>query len=103
MKTIRILVCGSGDPQNNYAAALRELGAEPVSKYAPEVDTGYDGMILCGGCDVDPARYGEEINGAGQIDPVRDAAEFAILDALQSLDKSFALSPLVFSCPLREY
>ena len=87
MKRMKILVCGSGDPQNNYAVALRELGAEPVSKYAPEADTDYDGMILCGGCDVDPARYGEEINGAGQIDPVRDAAEFAVLDAFVKAGK----------------
>ena len=87
MKCMKILVCGSGDPQNNYAVALRELGAEPVSKYAPEVDTNYDGMILCGGCDVDPARYGEEINGTGEIDPVRDAAEFALLDAFVKAGK----------------
>ena len=87
MKRMKILVCGSGDPQNNYAVALRELGAEPVSKYAPEADTDYDGMILCGGCDVDPARYGEEINGTGEIDPVRDAAEFAILDAFVKAGK----------------
>ena len=87
MKRMKILVCGSGDPQNNYAVALRELGAEPVSQYAPEADTGYDGMILCGGCDVDPARYGEEINGTGEIDPVRDAAEFAVLDAFVKAGK----------------
>lgn len=81
MKTIKILVAGSSDPQNNYAAALKELGVEAVSKYAPSVDTNYDGLILSGGCDVDPARYGEENTACGDLDTVRDEAEFALLDA----------------------
>ena len=79
MKDIKILVSGSGDPKNNYAEALKALGVASVSKYAPEVDTDYDGLILCGGSDVDPARYGEDNHASSGIDTVRDAAEFALL------------------------
>ena len=81
MKQIKILVSGSGDPQNNYAVALRELGAEPISLYAPCVDTSYDGLLLCGGCDVHPKRYGEAINGSQGMDEKRDEAEFALTNA----------------------
>ena len=81
MKNIKILVSWSGDPQNNYAAALKELGVEAVSKYAPSVDMNYDGLLLGGGADVDPARYGEENTACGGLDTARDAAEFALLEA----------------------
>ena len=87
MKNIKILVSVSGDPQNNYAAALKELGVEAVSKYAPPVDTNYDGLMLCGGCDVDPTRYGEENTACGELDAVRDGAEFALLEAFLKAGK----------------
>ena len=36
----------------------------------------FDGLILGGGVDVSPARYGEEINGSVNIDLDRDEREF---------------------------
>ena len=42
---------------------------------------GVDGLLLTGGGDVDPGRYGETTSPAtGGVDPERDAAEFALLD-----------------------
>jgi len=41
----------------------------------------YDGLILCGGDDVDPARFGQENCGSQDIDPERDAAELALIEA----------------------
>ena len=87
MRKMKILISWSGDPQNNYAAALKELGVETVSQYAPEVDTNYDGLLLGGGVDVDPARYGEENTACGDLDTARDAAEFALLDAFVKAGK----------------
>ena len=87
MRKMKILISWSGDPQNYYAAVLKELGVETVSQYAPEVDTNYDGLLLGGGVDVDPARYGEENTACGDLDTLRDAAEFALLDAFVKAGK----------------
>lgn len=53
----------------------------------PEVDTDYDGLLLCGGSDVHPSYYGEEINGSVNIDIERDKAEFALLKAFVDVGK----------------
>lgn len=78
-KTKILLSCGT--LHQNYVDAVNGLGAEATAKYLPEVDTGYDGLILCGGNDIDPARYGEALDGSVNIDFERDAAEFALLKA----------------------
>ena len=39
-----------------------------------------DGLVLTGGADVDPARYGQQ-NTASDVEPERDTIEFALLDA----------------------
>jgi len=38
------------------------------------------GLLLTGGADVDPARYGEAMSGARNIAPERDEMEFALLE-----------------------
>ena len=76
MKKIKILL-SYGDNAENYLAVLEQLGADGVAQYLPPVDTTYDGLILCGGNDVNPARYGEDMDGATDIDFARDEAEIA--------------------------
>ena len=80
MRKMKILL-SRGSSAENYLNALEGVGAEGVAKYLPEVDTNYDGLILCGGADVDPKYYNEEINGSVGIDKERDEAEFALLKA----------------------
>ena len=80
MRKLQILLSCGSEPRN-YVEALNHLGAEPTAKYLPEVDTRYDGLLLCGGTDIDPARYGEPLNGSMDIDLKRDEAEFALLKA----------------------
>ena len=65
----------------NYMDAVAGCGGHPEGQYLPEPDLSYDGLILCGGGDIDPVYYGEEINGSGNMDPDRDKAEFALAKA----------------------
>ena len=56
MRKMKILL-SSGSSVGNYIAAIEGVGAEAVAKYLPEIDTDYDGLILCGGGDIDPKYY----------------------------------------------
>lgn len=76
----RILL--SASPNNaNYINAVKGCGGIPFASYLPEVDTAYDGLILCGGVDIHPNYYRQEINGTGEIDIKRDVCEFALAKA----------------------
>ncbi|MBQ6946429.1 MAG: gamma-glutamyl-gamma-aminobutyrate hydrolase family protein [Clostridia bacterium] len=82
----RILLSLYGGKEN-YIAALERCGAEAHAFYLPELSTDYDGLLLCGGSDIHPKYYGEEINGSVDIDHQRDEAEFLLLDAFVKAGK----------------
>lgn len=84
---LKILLSCSQSGAENYENALRSLGAEPTARYCPEADTGYDGLLICGGADVDPARFGQENRGSVGIDKDRDEAEFALVEAYRKAGK----------------
>ena len=79
MEKIRLLL--SCEVARNYVEAFENLGVETTAKYLPEVDTSFDGLVLCGGSDIHPSRYGEEVDGSVDMDVPRDEAEFALLKA----------------------
>lgn len=58
----------------NYRDALRMLGAQPESDDPAHCDA----LLLPGGADLHPRRYGEHICGAEGIDEARDARELAL-------------------------
>jgi putative glutamine amidotransferase len=65
-----------------YLDAVRRHGGDPVpvdSTTPPEavaqVLESMDGLLLTGGVDIDPARYGQSNEGSREIDPARDALE----------------------------
>lgn len=66
-----------------YVEAIERAGGEPVPCLAgtarPSVE-GLDGIVLTGGPDVDPARYGEATEPAHSVeaDPLRDALELPL-------------------------
>jgi putative glutamine amidotransferase len=67
-------------PYVAYAERLREAGAEPIEVIDPaDVPADFDGICLAGGPDVDPARYGQERDGAQKPDLVRDALELDVV------------------------
>jgi putative glutamine amidotransferase len=66
-----------------YAEALRRAGVEPVliSPEAPRPLAGLDGLVISGGSDIDPARYGEAPHPAtNDVDRERDAMEAALIE-----------------------
>lgn len=71
-----------------YVEVLRAAGGVPwvipLLSHDPdtlhEIFSRLDGVLLTGGADVDPARYGEpKLPVCGYIDPDRDAVELALL------------------------
>jgi putative glutamine amidotransferase len=77
-----------------YADAVAEAGGEPVllptGAVTADVVARLDGLILAGGADIDPARYGS-LPGPRTtvVRPDRDAAELAVLSA--ALDRDLPL------------
>jgi putative glutamine amidotransferase len=69
-----------------YERALREVGIEPVriSPDAPQSSESIDGLVLTGGTDINPARYGQDrAPETGDPDDARDELEMRLLqDAL---------------------
>ena len=86
MSKPKILLSGKMKYQN-YIDAVENTGGISIGKDLPQYSPEYDGLILCGGPDVDPAYYGEPINGSGTIDIERDEAEFALIKAFVEAGK----------------
>jgi putative glutamine amidotransferase len=59
-----------------YRDALEAAGAEVVALYPGDtVPTDIDGLLLAGGYDIAPERYGADNEGSHHIDPGRDELE----------------------------
>lgn len=80
MKKVKLLLSGKSNIQY-YIDAVTAAGGDPTAVYLPEISTDYDGLILCGGGDIDPKYYHQEMNGSGRLDAERDAVEFPLLKA----------------------
>ena len=76
----RILLSASAN-NANYINAVQGCGGIPYASYLPEVNTDFDGLILCGGVDIHPSYYHQQIDGTGEIDTNRDICEFALAKA----------------------
>lgn len=72
-----------------YTRRLEEAGALPLllppmePPAAQDLASSLDGLMLSGGGDLSPLYYGEEpVPGLGEVDPGRDAWEFALVRAV---------------------
>jgi putative glutamine amidotransferase len=78
---------------DRYAAAVERHGAvtarlDPRTP-AAERDTALatmDGLLLSGGADIDPSRYGQVLDGAEDVDTARDELEAAAWAAARARD-----------------
>lgn len=78
--SVKILLSGKLT-LDSYVHAVENAGAVAVAEYLPKIDTSFDGLVLCGGSDVHPQYYNEEINGAVDMDLPRDQLDFPLLKA----------------------
>lgn len=86
MKPVRILLSGKENIQY-YVDAIERLDGMASVNDPEGADGSYDGLLLCGGRDLDPSRYGEEVAGARNMDLERDASEWALLRAYIQAEK----------------
>ncbi len=94
---IRIAIPEIGQNMRNYVGAVRGIGAEPVVISVSELQVNdsthqeyldvrdfkpenYDGLLLPGGVDIEPKRYGEENTGCLGTFPALDELQFDVLD-----------------------
>ena len=78
VKTVAIL--GYVDRVGNYIAALEAMGLEPVVTLSPAEAAPCAGLLLPGGGDIHPSRFGQEDRGPRDIDPPLDEAQLTALD-----------------------
>ena len=84
------MVCVNED----YLNALWGAGANPSvlsprtdEDYIKEVAESFDGFVFCGGADIDPKYYGEDIDGAENICSSRDEFERILFNAVHATGK----------------
>jgi putative glutamine amidotransferase len=85
-----VIASDANQPNEIYRGALLAAGALPeevVVVLPGDADPGaFDGLLLAGGPDVDPARYGEApATTTLELRPERDALDFALLSAAEKL------------------
>lgn len=69
------ILISTGNHPKEYVEAIERNGGIAHAGYLPPYDAACDGLLLAGGCDVEPSRYGQEKNGARACDPERDECE----------------------------
>ena len=83
----RILISSAQEEPVWYRAALEAQGAIPVGGYCPEIDLSCDGLVLCGGGDLDPALFHQPNLGSDPPDLRRDERELALAHAFLEAGK----------------
>lgn len=87
IEPVYIQISGEAGRMDNYCAAVRGAGGEPRAGYCPAPDPNCAGLLLCGGGDIESARYGQENRGSHPPDRERDRAELALFRAFYEAGK----------------
>lgn len=83
----RVLVSASPGQWTNYRQAVLGAGGLPTGGYCPAPDLTCQGLLLAGGGDLVPDRYGQRNQGSEEIDPARDGAELELFAAFAAAGK----------------
>src|SRR3984885_6015199 len=67
-----------------YEAALLEAGIQAVRN--PESLDSLDGLLLSGGADINPKRYGQQNAGSDEVNDLRDELEIRLLQEALAAD-----------------
>ena len=86
MERTEIIIAGERERFANYGAAVEEAGGVPVFCRTGELRWG-SGLLLCGGGDVEPWRYGQENTGSHDLEPERDGWELELLEEFTAAGK----------------
>lgn len=78
---VYLQISGAAGRMDNYCAAVRGAGGEPLAGCCPAPDLRCDGLVLCGGGDLESTLYGQENRGSHPPDRERDRAEMALFRA----------------------
>jgi putative glutamine amidotransferase len=86
-----VLAIDPAQPHAGYREALLAAGALPeevqIIQPGDALPEEFDGLLLSGGNDVDPSRYGEApVNGSVWIDAERDGLDFELLSRAERLE-----------------
>ena len=84
---LHIAIAGTDQGADNFIAALELLGAKGYAVLEETEFDRYDGLILPGGADIDPALFGEENWGSRKIERERDLKQLEILDVFVKAKK----------------
>lgn len=84
---MKIAIPELGTPQMNYYKILAALDAAAIQVTEVPDPADYDGLVIPGGWDIDPARYGCENCGSEGIRDDLDTLQFAALDAFVQAGK----------------
>lgn len=85
--SLTIQLSGSQGKTGRYEQALESLGARPRAGYCPAPDLSCDGLILCGGGDLESSLFGQENQGSNPPDVARDQAELELFRAFYQANK----------------
>lgn len=83
----RIQISGEQGGLERYIRAVERAGGIPVPGICPKPDPSCDGLVLCGGGDLDPALFGQENRGSHPPDRERDRAEIALAETYLTWEK----------------
>lgn len=74
-----LFLYGSPERYGNYIKAVEAAGGKVAASLDFQNSRGCCGLLLPGGGDVEPWRYGQENTASASMDSARDAAELALL------------------------
>lgn len=83
----KIFVRGDREKMKNYDEALTGVGFSPVFSLDPSAAEDCCALLLPGGGDVDPARYGQQNEACSDIDLERDRDELRLIRAFSHAHK----------------